>query len=144
MVVSKNFVVHFGNKPELAKMRDLIKITLGDGSRQNSARGWGDNRDYHQQKHSSCYCDFRDSDRLKRFCGTHTNEAMTALETSVRCYRELRQLTLASNSGNLVGQGWSVCTNGLHHLLDGIHNNVGAVNDDEVRAILGHNLLAVF
>jgi hypothetical protein len=34
-----------------------------------------------------------------------------------------------------------VCTYRLHHLFDRIHNNVGAaVNDDEVRAALGHHL----
>jgi len=49
-----------------------------------------------------------------------------------------------SYAANLDGQKGSVRADGLHRLPDCVHDNVGSVNDDEVCAILSHNLLAVF
>jgi hypothetical protein len=43
-----------------------------------------------------------------------------------------------------MGKKGSVRADGLHRLLDCVYDNVGSVDDDEVRAFLRHNLLAVF
>lgn len=37
-----------------------------------------------------------------------------------------------------------VIPGGAHYLADRVDHNVGSVNDDEVRAVLGHDLFAVF